>query len=573
MDNKNYKYIFKTEQELGNEYGENWSSKFSYNLVLHLKHNELFGTEIVNCNSVKFSYITIQNDINTSYFIHGDLYKTIQVMDENISEKVTHKYIIKTEQEFFIEFGLKWRNLVKNKWITSMDKYLGKEIINPNIDKFNSIRIDSFSMSDDMYKKVKVEKTYKYIIKTETEMVSKYGRNWKSLTKLPFTLSMNYLLGKTIIDVEQFGDESISYKTIYGTFYLSDDIYDKVEITDDKSIDDISIDSIKYRMKSETELVNQFGISWVSKIRYAWCDELNNLYGKEINIIKNKRGDFVYQLKNGSNWVINKNMITEIKDTEKISYKFFVKNETEFELEFGSHWRKKLSKRWDDEMDTLFGTLLKDIIDVSDLNDCYQYKTPGNRYFYLSNDMIKKVVDNKSSNGNLDTKIELTIKCDNKSYQTHLWLKGKINLNEVDSILNSNEIKYMIIGKYDQNYTTKILNIVHTITKPINEYYKTIYTDSTIVDLINSTKTSINDNKIDLDRMTIDQLINLQDRIDEILFKRKHNLSDDEYEFYLENENMIEAKDVKSFMLEYKNDKFKMKKNKIRLTLKEKQVI
>lgn len=64
------------------------------------------------------------------------------------------RYRFKTEKEFKKEFGERWRLVVKNTWNLRMDKYLGKEIIEPSL---TSARLDLFfsfggwHFSTDMY--------------------------------------------------------------------------------------------------------------------------------------------------------------------------------------------------------------------------------------------------------------------------------------------------------------------------------------------------------------------------------------------------------------------------------------
>ena len=55
----------------------------------------------------------------------------------------------------------------------------------------------------------------------------------------------------------------------------------------------------------------------------------------------------------------------------------------------------------------------------------------------------------------------------------------------------------------------------------------------------------------------------------EIIFKKENNFTDDEYEFYLENEEFVKQEEVKTMFELYKKDKFKFKKMKIKEKIKE----
>ena len=684
MREENIKYIFKTEQELSKEFGENWENRFNTFVIKHLKENNLFGTPVIDVNNGSKSYISISKSNDLSFYIIGDLYRKVSnndihtkvnitawketygelkselyghiwfegkltkndviqiIKDRNmideikdtftasiyiitnvinyytpITEKVNivyndtinnnkMKYIIKTEQELINEFGKNWKYLIKNGWHDKLNLLFGRVIENPEFNTNNDICINSekgltFNISKDAYKVEKdiikdeesdiffnahnnthkvendVNDKFRYIIKTEQELSTEFGINWKFDPKLYYSMSMDYLIGKELDKVIEVDGNTILYDTIYGQFRFRHYLYKKIKM---EEIQEITVKSPepRYRMKTESDLIKEYGDYWRTKLGYTWNSEMNPLFGKEVEIKKNGT-NFLLVTPNKNYYFISDKMFEKMEN----DVLYFVKTEREFELEFGLEWKTKLSKRWVDGMDSLFGIVLNEKINF---DDCHQHRTNDNKYYYLSNDMIKTVVTNEpikndtniinNENHNIpkDTRVVLTVKRENKTYLIHYWLDGKKQYDEVTTILNSNELKYKFIGLYGEDFTYFINSLSFEGKKPLNENFKILYTDSTITSPKGISTTTPNhkvveSKDIDLNKMTDLELSNLKDRIDEILFKREHNFSDDEYEFYLENEDIIEVEKVKSFMSEYKNDKFKIRKNRIRVKLTE----
>lgn len=418
----------------------------------------------------------------------------------------------------------------------------------------------------------------RYFVKTEREFDEDYGINWRFLLKNTWSLQMYELMGKEIESpiIDKNNNLTIHYNN--NKYYLSDDMYKVVNIQN-KEYD------TEYYIKSYDQLTLEYGLGWIEEIQISTKYNIQELLGKKIEnpIIKDNRltiernnesyhispklyftkkipkqkktiDDLIEQWEKKNNFKLNDNM------------KYYVKTENEFIDEFGKDWRKCLERRWSPEMDIIFGAELKG---VDYLKGFHQHYTPTKNTVFLSNDMIKHVNENELV---YDTKVDLMVKCNEKSHYSHLWLYNRVDRDEVERLLNSSELKYSMMSKYGIGYEFKICKVVYELNRPKNEHYKMFYTDSSITLTEQPKKNKNGISLSELSNLSDTELENIKDIIDELLFKRKYEFTDDEYEFYLENDNMIKPENVKSFLIKNKEDKFKMKKNKIRMILNEKGI-
>ena len=339
-------------------------------------------------------------------------------------------------------------------------------------------------------------------------------------------------------------------------------------------------DNVKYKyvLKTREELVkvlhNTSFKQEISLFGDKWLKVLDNIdmYGKEIteHLKDSIKMEFL-----GSDYHLRIDMYNTTPIEGKT--KFFIKTEKEFELEFGLNWISNLDKKWLPSYDDLFGLELK--IDELDINN--QYRIPNYRYVFLSDDMIKIVKTDKIENmsGSFKTKVELkTVNSfgGNQAY-FYIWFLGRLGNDEITKKLNSDYIKKdfkTLSGSVD--VTWKIIQTKWTVEIPTYDLFDKLYIDSSIshsdtdkqnlkLPIIPNKKTT----DVDIKLLTDDELLNLRDRIDELLFKRQYKLSDDEYTYYLENETLIKPEEVKIYF----SDKFKLKKMNIRRILKEKGMV
>lgn len=188
----------------------------------------------------------------------------------------------------------------------------------------------------------------------------------------------------------------------------------------------------------------------------------------------------------------------------------------------------------------------------------------------------------------LNTKVSMRITLNNYGNDTlvsmtHMWLPGKFSKSEVIVQLNSMYFKNKL-KNYLGTEDSEIVEVLYTIDKPIKTDFYDIIIDSKmtikqtmsllpkIIDKTSEVFSWDIDKKPKAEKFILSdmdnvELLNLKDRIEEILFKREHNFSDDEYEFYLENETLFKPTEIKEIYAEYLNDKFKIRKMKIRKKL------
>jgi hypothetical protein len=155
-----------------------------------------------------------------------------------------------------------------------------------------------------------------------------------------------------------------------------------------------------------------------------------------------------------------------------------------------------------------------------------------------------------------------------RSMHCHMWLDGNYEQAEVEE----NILPNIDFAKYETSDTkiakAKISYVVHITSKPSTEDFGVVILDN-IIDLVNKKETKIyktkpNLKKIKLHGYTTDELNHLIMDVNVELFKRKYELSDDEYKFYLVNMNDINACDIKEKFKGFNGDAFKIRKNDIR---------
>lgn len=143
----------------------------------------------------------------------------------------------------------------------------------------------------------------------------------------------------------------------------------------------------------------------------------------------------------------------------------------------------------------------------------------------------------------------------------HIWFPKKIDKKAIEDHIFGYHLRNRI-NNYFGSTDYELINFTHE-EKPENVETYEIFIDKheTIK------REDVKKETIELEEMSIQDLMNLKDRIEEIIFKKENNLTDDEYEFFLENEEHVKIEDVKEMFKLFQKDKFKFKKIKIRQKL------
>ena len=193
------------------------------------------------------------------------------------------------------------------------------------------------------------------------------------------------------------------------------------------------------------------------------------------------------------------------------------------------------------------------------------------------------------SNTRVNINIELKDYPHGKLYKLHFWLDGFSEKSEIQDYIDE-QFKLDIINGdiegIDENliHRAYIDRVIYTNDMSIKEGFNNVIFDSCIT-IIPDNKSKNNKNQkqqkqqntkpknIVLHEISDDDLKSLKDKIDVEFLKRKHFLSDDEYNFYKINENYIELENVKEMYKKYKGDAFKIKKMNIRNILKSKNLL
>ena len=222
--------------------------------------------------------------------------------------------------------------------------------------------------------------------------------------------------------------------------------------------------------------------------------------------------------------------------------------------------------------------------EINKIDNSVYYKEMINKFFGHNTYEISEVVfstDKKSDEDyntiivddsivpdeNVDTKALIKVK--RVDFDTnyiikkiHIWFPGKKTKKEIEDTIFSYDIKNRIHNFFGStDYELEDIEYGQIVNK--EDYYNTF-----IDEHITLKRQDIKKGSVDLEDMDITQLLNLKDRIEEIIFKKENNFTDEEYGFYLENEEMIKPEDVKAMFEIYKKDKFKFKKMKIKEKIK-----
>lgn len=168
----------------------------------------------------------------------------------------------------------------------------------------------------------------------------------------------------------------------------------------------------------------------------------------------------------------------------------------------------------------------------------------------------------------VDTKAIIKVKrvdfnCNHIIKTIHIWFPGRKTKADIDAEIFGYDIRNRIQNYFgsadyelvDVKYEKNILN---------EEFFGTYIDQHLTIKRENIKKESIN-----LEEMNLTELLNLKDRVEEIIFKKENNFTDEEYEFFLENEEFIKKEDVKKMFDIYKKDKFVFKKMKIKQKIKD----
>jgi len=180
----------------------------------------------------------------------------------------------------------------------------------------------------------------------------------------------------------------------------------------------------------------------------------------------------------------------------------------------------------------------------------------------------------------MDTKIVFKVKAlgfpTGKIYQMYVWVKK--NLNDAGKYIeeHSDEIRdslkeTMHIHSIEHSYTT------YTNNKPENENFGDIVLEKELkigskkIKKKKEVKPTSDIDKVDIRNIDDKDLGRLKQRIINELFKRKHDISDDVFNFYLVNKDEVTIEEAKKICEEHGSvDMFLLKKREVRKKVEEK---
>lgn len=223
--------------------------------------------------------------------------------------------------------------------------------------------------------------------------------------------------------------------------------------------------------------------------------------------------------------------------------------------------------------------------EINNIDDSIYYKDMINKFFgkntYEISDVVystnKKPEEDYNTiiidesivpDENVDTKAIISVKrvdfnCNVIIKKIHIWFPDRKTKSEIETTIFSYDIRNRI-NNYFGSTDYKLDDIIYERNISNEEYYGTYIDEHSTIKRENIKKEPTN-----LEELDLTQLLNLKDRIEEIIFKKENNFTDDEYEFYLENEEFVKREEVKTMFELYKKDKFKFKKMKIKEKIKE----
>lgn len=183
--------------------------------------------------------------------------------------------------------------------------------------------------------------------------------------------------------------------------------------------------------------------------------------------------------------------------------------------------------------------------------------------------MCDTEIDNKRSIFN--TKCYVLIKIKDypigKNLKCYVWFEGIVKNNEVENYVKNS----MTLSETYKNYPIADIKIVSTLAtnsmKPEDKFGELILQSITNVYEGNPKKEkekkyTIKD--IDYSKLTDKEIEDIDRKINAEIFKRKHNLNDSEYKFYIANREEVDINNVKEIYEKCDGDIFKFRKERIR---------
>lgn len=157
----------------------------------------------------------------------------------------------------------------------------------------------------------------------------------------------------------------------------------------------------------------------------------------------------------------------------------------------------------------------------------------------------------------------------------HFWLDGFVPKSDIQKYIDEKiEFENSFIDENDIS-RCYVDRIHYTNDKSPKEYFGLVIVDSNLSVVSSAPKVDNNQNNntkpkekpLDIKKIESKDLITLRGKIEIELFKREYSLTEEEYEFYYVNRDIIEISDIKESFKLHKGDAFKMKKINIRKKL------
>lgn len=174
----------------------------------------------------------------------------------------------------------------------------------------------------------------------------------------------------------------------------------------------------------------------------------------------------------------------------------------------------------------------------------------------------------------LDTKVYLEIRVYGypvgKKVRCHLWLEGDVG-KEHSKIYLENNLELMDEYANATIEGVTVFNAVLSPSRPMDEDYNKLIVKSEVDAFRNkeyvkplNIEQKLKLSSIDLSNYNNADITSLRTRLNKELFIREHNLTTEEYDFYVDNSNIVFISDIKEEYKRSNGDTFKLRKNKIR---------
>lgn len=179
-----------------------------------------------------------------------------------------------------------------------------------------------------------------------------------------------------------------------------------------------------------------------------------------------------------------------------------------------------------------------------------------------------------------DTKAHLIVKTKDfpvgKIHNLHIWFSGNWKRKDINEKVNEklDDIKSHM-EKIGSVHSIEVTSVSYTnMSHPDEKYGDLILTkssDASPEKVVQKVVEKFNIRKIDLPNTPKEDLVELMDKIEIEFFKREHHLSDDVYNFFKENEDLVTLDEAKKYCEKHgADDVYVFRKMKVRELVNEK---